>query len=166
MKQVEIIFVVTLIALIAVVAYSSREIGNGGATGANAPNFALADTDGNNFSLLDFRGKVVVLDLMATWCGPCVYEIPHLKEVQQHYSDSVIILSISVGGDSDQGLADFKNEQGATWRFAIDTDDVATKYGAVYIPKLVIIDKNGNIEFTNEGVTSSATLIEKIDGLL
>ncbi len=166
MKQVEVIFVVALIALIAIVAYFGRGTGGGGETGGNAPNFTLTDTDSNSFSLLDFSGKVVVLDLMATWCGPCVYEIPHLKEVQQHYDNNVIILSISVGGDSDQGLEDFKNEQGATWRFAIDTDDVATKYGAVYIPKLVIIDKNGNIEFTNEGVTSSATLIEKIDGLL
>jgi len=166
MKQVENIFVITLIALIAIVVYFSRGIGGGGETGGNAPNFTLTDTDGNIFSLSDFRGKVVVLDLMATWCGPCVYEIPHLKEVQQHYGDSIIILSISVGGDSNQELKNFKVEQGATWRFAIDTDDVGTKYGALYIPKLVIIDKNGNIEFANEGVTSSSTLIEKIDGLL
>jgi len=166
MKQVENIFVITLIALIAIVVYFSRGIGGGGETGGNAPNFTLTDTDGNIFSLSDFRGKVVVLDLMATWCGPCVYEIPNLKEVQQHYGDSIIILSISVGGDSNQELKNFKVEQGATWRFAIDTDDVGTKYGALYIPKLVIIDKNGNIEFANEGVTSSSTLIEKIDGLL
>jgi thiol-disulfide isomerase/thioredoxin len=165
MKQVEAIFVITLIALIAIVVYFGMGIGDGGVRG-NAPNFTLTDTDGNTFSLSDFGDKVVVLDLMATWCGPCIQEIPHLKEVQQHYGDNVIILSVGVGGDSNQELKNFKDEQGATWRFAIDTDDVATKYEVVYIPKLVIIDKNENIKFTHEGVTSSATLIEEIDGLL
>jgi len=160
MRQVGIIFVVALIALIVIVTYSmSRKTGN-------ASSFTLTDTDGNNFSLLDFRGKVVVLDLMATWCGPCVQEIPHLKEVQQHYGDNVVILSISVGGDSEQGLRDFKADQGATWRFAIDTDNVATKYDVLYIPTLVIIDKNGDIQFTHVGTTPSSTLIEEIDGLL
>ena len=160
MRQVEIIFVVALIALIAIVAYFSRGIGG------NAPNFTLTDTDGNNFSLSDFRGKVVVLDLMATWCVPCKLEIPHLKEVQQHYGDSVIILSISVGGDSNPELKNFKAVQGATWRFAVDTDDVITKYSAFRIPKLVIIDESGNIRFAHEGTMSSSELIEEIDGLL
>lgn len=168
MKQVEIIFVTTLIALIAIVAYFSGGIGNGGEIGGNAPDFALTDTDGNTFSLSNFGDKVVVLDLMATGCGPCVYEMSHLKEVQQHYGDNVIILSISVtwGGDTNQALAAFKQDQGCTWRFAIDTDDITTKYNALAIPKLVLIDKNGDIRFTNEGVTSSSTLIEKIDELL
>jgi len=161
MRQVGIIFVVSLIALTAIVAFFiSRE------TGGIAPNFTLTDTDGNSFSLLDFRGKVVALDLMATWCGPCVQEISYLKEVQQHYGDDITILSISVGGDSDQELRDFKADKGAPWRFAIDTDGVTTKYDVLYIPKLVIIDKNGDIQFTRVGTTPSSTLIEEIDGLL
>jgi thiol-disulfide isomerase/thioredoxin len=115
---------------------------------------------------LDFRSKVVILDLMATWCGPCVQEISHLKEVQQHYGFDIIILSISVGGDSEQGLRDFKAEHEASWRFAIDTDRVAAKYGVLYIPKLVIIDKGGNIQFIHVGTTPTSTLIEEIDELL
>lgn len=110
---------------------------------------------------------MVVLDLMATGCEPCKQEIPHLKEVQQHYGDDVIILSISVawGGDTSQGLATFKQERGCTWRFAIDTDDVTTKYNAMTIPKLVIIDKNKNIRFTRVSVIPSSTLIEEINRL-
>ena len=164
MKQVATIFIVSVVALAAIVIYFQ----GGGTVEGNAPNFTLTDTNGNSFSLSDFRGKVVVLDLMATGCEPCKQEIPHLKEVQQHYGDDVIILSISVawGCDTNQWLATFKQERGCTWRFAIDTDDIATKYDAMSIPKLVIIDKNKNIRFTRVGVIPSSILIEKINGLL
>jgi len=164
MKQVATIFIVSVVALAAIVIYFQ----GGGTVEGNAPNFTLTDTDGNSFSLSDFEWKVVVLDLMATGCEPCKHEIPHLKEVQQHYGDDVIILSISVawGGDTNQWLATFKQAQGCTWRFAIDTDDVTTKYNAMTIPKLVIIDKNKNIRFTHVGITYSSTLIEEINGLL
>ncbi len=168
MKQVAAIFIVSVVALAAIVIYFQSVMEKGGeAVGGNAPNFTLIDTDGNSSSLSDFEGKVVVLDLMATWCGPCVQEIPHLKEVQQHYGDDVIILSISVawGGDTNQGLATLKQERGCTWRFAIDTDDVATEYDAMAILKLVIIDKNKNIRFTHVGVIPSSMLIEEINGL-
>lgn len=163
MKQVAAVFVVSIVALAAIVIYFQ----GGGTVEGNAPNFTLTDTDGNSFSLSDFRGKVVILDLMATWCGPCEEEIPHLKEVQQHYGDDVIILSISVAGsgDTNQGLATFKQEQECTWRFAIDIDDVVMKYDAMTIPKLVIIDKNKNIRFTHVGPTPSSTLIGEINGL-
>jgi len=164
MKQVATIFIVSVVALAAIVIYFQ----GGGTVEGNAPNFTLTDTDGNSFSLSDFEWKVVVLDLMATGCEPCKHEIPHLKEVQQHYGDDVIILSISVawGGDTNQWLATFKQDRGCTWRFAIDTDDVTTKYNAMTIPKLVIIDKNKNIRFTHVGITYSSTLIEEINGLL
>ncbi len=164
MKQVAAIFIVSVVALAAIVIYFQV----GGTVEGDAPDFTLTDTDGNSFSLSDFEGKVVVLDLMATWCEPCKQEIPHLKEVQQHYGDDVIILSISVawGGDTNQGLATFKQERECTWRFAIDTDDVTTKYNAMTIPKLVIIDKNKNIRFTHVVLIPSSTLIEEINGLL
>ncbi|MFB0500241.1 MAG: TlpA family protein disulfide reductase, partial [Candidatus Hadarchaeaceae archaeon] len=154
MKQVAAIFIVSVVVLAAIVIYFQV----GGTVEGNAPNFTLTDTDGNSLSLSDFEGKVVVLDLMATGCEPCKQEIPHLKEVQQHYGDDVIILSISVGwgGDTKQGLATFKQERGCTWRFAIDTDDIATKYDAMTIPKLVTIDKNKNIRFTHVGVIPSS----------
>jgi len=163
MRRVGIIFVVALIVLIAIVIFVSRGEEK---VWSNAPNFTLTDTDDDNFSLSDFRGKVVVLDLMATWCVPCRLEIPHLKEVQQHYDNNVIILSISVGGDSNRELKNFKAVQGATWRFAVDTDDVITKYSAFRIPKLVLIDESGDIRFTHEGTMSSSELIEEIDELL
>ena len=110
MKQVAAIFIVSVVALAAIVIYFL-----GGTVEGNAPDFTLTDTDDNSFNLSDFEGKVVVLDLMATGCEPCKQEIPHLKEVQQHYGDDVIILSISVawGGDTNQGLATLNRSENA-----------------------------------------------------
>ncbi len=148
--------------------------GGGVSPGENAPGFdentqefTLTDTDGNTFSLSDFGGKVVVLDFMNSSCVPCIYEISYLKDVQQNYGANVAILSISVWGvDTNQTLATFKEQQGATWRFALDTASLATEYGVIAIPYLVIVDKNGVTQFTHTGVTSSSVLIGEIEGLL
>jgi thiol-disulfide isomerase/thioredoxin len=148
--------------------------GGGVSPGENAPGFdentqefTLTDTDGNTFSLSDFKGKVVLLDFMATWCVPCVTEISSLKEVQQNFGDSVVIISIDVEtSETSDELKTFKEEQGATWRFAVDTVALATEYNIVYIPHLVIVDKNGVTQFTHTGTTSSSVLISEIEGLL
>lgn len=169
MKRAIAVLIAFFLVLAAAVFYFQTGSGKGGgAAVGNAPDFTLTDTDGNRFSLSDFGGRVVLLDLMATWCGPCVLEIAHLKNVQQRYAGEVVILSISVawGGDTSQGLAAFKEEQECDWTFAVDSDDVAVKYGVTAIPKLVIIDKGQNIRFTHLGVTPSSTLVEEIDGLI
>jgi peroxiredoxin len=166
--QAAVIFIVAAVAFAAIVIYFAGGGGTGGGTvGGSAPDFTLTDTGGETFSLSDFRGKVVVLDLMGTQCPPCQEGISHLKDIQQRYGDDVVILSISVAWyDTEEALATFKQEWECDWRFAIDTDDVITKYGVANIPKLVIIDKNGDIRFTHVGLTSSQTLIGEIDELL
>jgi len=166
MKQVAAIFVVSAVALAAIGTYLVSKGGGGVETEGNAPNFTLTDTDNDTFSLHDFRGNVVLLNMMATWCPACVQEISYLTDAQQHYGGNVIILSISVGGDSNEMLKNFKTEKGATWRFAVDTDNVLVKYEVDKIPKLVLIDKNENVRFTHVGVTPSSDLITEIDGLL
>lgn len=106
------------------------------------------------------------MDLMATRCIPCREGLTHLKQVDESFGEEVVILSVSVGGDTNSDLRSLKAQYGVNWRFALDTDEVQVKYSAFYIPKICIIDKNQNIAFTHVGVTSAGTLSSEINQLL
>jgi len=129
--------------------------------------FTLADLDGNTIALENLTGKVVVLDFFATWCGPCVSQMPHLAEINRTYDSSKVeVVSIGHSSDSEADLQQFRDEHGIDWIIASDTDGVFDKYNVGPIPTLVIIDQNGYIHYRHEGVTDASTLSAKIDVLL
>lgn len=139
-----------------------------GGTGQRAPGFTLTDLDGQGFSLSDYRGRVVLLDFMATWCPLCAEEMKKLKGLQQKYAGDVAIISIGIDPtESDQTLKNFRQEAGAEWRFARDTDALFEKYEVDLIPKLVLIDKRGYIRLISiQGSKSLSELSAEIDRLL
>jgi len=132
--------------------------------GKIAPDFTLTDIDGVEFSLSDYRGKVVLLDLFSTLCGPCIAEIPHLKHVHEEFGEDLIIISISVRAhDTDEKLQQFREEQGIDWIIARDTVGVREDLGGLWtIPTLVTIDQEGYIRYIHEGLTGPRTLSEEI----
>jgi peroxiredoxin len=136
--------------------------------GDKAPNFKVKDIDGNTIELKDYRGQVVVIDLMATWCGPCIVEMEHLRAIYAKYNGSgVVLMSIDIDPkETNEQLREFKEEYGDDWIFARDTDNVGTKYNVNYIPKVVIIDQDGRIAYEYTGVTSTSKLSSEIDKLL
>ena len=134
-----------------------------------APNFTLVDINGEQFSLSDHVGKVVLLDFFATWCGPCISEIAHLKSLYNEYSpDHLVILSISVDPNYDtvQILQNFAQQNEMTWMVARDTANVADKYGVSPIPHLVMVDAEGYKRHDHVGLTGEAILRSEIDSLL
>ena len=141
-----------------------------GNKGALATDFSLVDMEGNSFRLSDFRGKVVVLDFMATWCGGCRAEIPHLGDIweKEDYRDRIVLVSIDIDpGESPETLRSFAQEfEYATWIWARDTANLAQAYEVLYIPKTLIIDTDGYIRFSHDGLTVSSVLIREIDQLL
>jgi len=134
-----------------------------------ARDFTLPKVGGGTMKLSDQRGKVVVLDFMATWCGPCEVEIGHLKEIYQAYGTSLVIISIDVDESETDGLLiPYASEQGITWPILRDISDVSstTGYEVSSIPTLVVINQDGYIVSRNVGVTSSDDLMDIIDPLL
>lgn len=133
-----------------------------------APDFTLKSLEGKTFSLKDYRGKVVVLDFMATWCGPCQIQIPHLQAIQQKYGGQIVLFSIDIDpNESESKLRAFVGKYpDATWIWALDKANLGDAYKVSSIPTLVIVDKDGVVRFRHVGVTDASTLAQNIDELL
>ena len=133
-----------------------------------APDFALYDTDDEMLSLSDYRGQIVVLDFMATWCDPCRIELNHLKELYSKYGEEIVIISISIDPyyDTKERLQRFIREFSVRWTVARDTANVAIDYAITRIPTIVIIDKEGYVQYRREGVVDESQLSWEIAGLL
>jgi thiol-disulfide isomerase/thioredoxin len=124
--------------------------------------YMLTDSD---FS--EFRGKVVVVDCFATWCQPCLQEIPHLAHIHEKYnSNEVVVISVGSSGDSAIDLRQFKQNHNIAWRVARDTVGVFDKYTVQYIPTLIILSQSGAVHFQESMVVDASTLSSEIDTLL
>ncbi|MBE0517568.1 MAG: redoxin domain-containing protein [Methanophagales archaeon] len=133
------------------------------AAGSEAPPFTLTSIDGLNFSLSDYRGKVVVLDLMATWCPVCQAEMKELAQLRQEKTE-VVILTVSVDPvERDESLRNFREEYNADWIFARDTDNILVKYNAFSLPTIVVIDPQGYISFQKAALVSTEELALEVE---
>lgn len=155
---------VLVVLLVSALALSGC-LSGGQLTGKPSPAFTLVDSEGMLVNETTYLGKWVILDLMATWCGPCKLEVAHLREVQALHGDEVVILSVGTDpGETMQDLERFGEEHGASWPYALDRDrKVATAMGMRIIPKLVILDPEGNVAFEREGEVLPAAITRVID---
>jgi len=135
--------------------------------GETAHNFTVVDVDGNNFTLTEKKGSVVVLDFMAIYCGPCKDQNEYLIKVHKDYPE-VVMLTVSVDSDdSNKDLWDYRDEQGIVWPIARDNDrDLKDAYVVKSIPTLYIIDKESVIAYGTVGVTDDDVLRDEINRLL
>ena len=132
-----------------------------------APDFALTDLAGNKLSLVDYRGKVVLLDFWATWCAPCKEEIPHFIEMQNHYaSQGFQVVGISMD-DDEKPVREFQQQFKMNYPVALGTTQLADQYGGAFgLPITFVIDREGRIVSRHIGQTSSAVFEAEVQRLL
>ncbi len=126
----------------------------------------LTDMNGNKFNTADYSGKIIVLNLWATWCPPCVSELPDFNSVASEYKDDVVIIAAHVS-TSYSGASSFvsNNYPNSDIVFAYDYYDYGytAAGGDGYVPYTAIIDANGVIIYSNSGAISHSTLINLIN---
>lgn len=136
--------------------------------GKKAADFKLKTLEGNDVSLSDYKGKVVIIDFWATWCPPCRKGIPDLVEIQKEYKDDVVIIGISLDQQNTiKDLDPFIKTYNINYPVVIGNQQVVMDYGNIQaIPTSFIIDQSGNIVDTHVGLVPKSTYINKINQLL
>jgi peroxiredoxin len=133
-----------------------------------APDFALKDANGQAVRLADYRGKVVLLDFWATWCGPCKIEIPWFKEFERQHKDrGFAVLGVAMDEEGWDVVKPFAQNIGINYRIMVGDDSIAKQYGGVdALPTTFLIDRDGRIAAVHVGLSSKRDFEDGIQELL
>ncbi|MDH4070212.1 MAG: TlpA family protein disulfide reductase [Ignavibacteria bacterium] len=133
-----------------------------------AVDFTLENLEGGSTTLSELRGKVVVVDFWATWCGPCLQSFPYLQKVIEHYKDNddVVILTLNTwerkkGAALTAHVRQFMQENKYTFRVLMDQSTVSA-YGVEGIPTKFIIDRNGMVQFKGIGFEGGQKMMDEM----
>lgn len=133
-----------------------------------APDFTLSDADGKPIRLSAYKGKVVLLDFWATWCGGCKVEIPWYMDFQQTYRDrGLVVLGVSLDEDGWKVVRPFIAAKKINYPVMIGNPKVAALYGAAEaLPVTLLIDKSGRIASKHVGLGKREEFQSEIEALL
>jgi len=115
--------------------------------GTPAPNFTLETLDGKNVSLSDYRGKAVLVNFWATWCGPCKIETPWLVELQNQYgSQGLQVVGVAMDDSGKDEIAKFAKDMGVNYPVLLGKEAVGDAYGGVpALPESFFVGRDGKI---------------------
>lgn len=152
-----------LLVLLGALLISRGPAASPSAIGAVAPDFALADLDGNPVRLADLRGRPVIVNFWGSYCGPCVEEFPLLRDaVARHSDDGLAVVGI-VYRDGSEAARDFMQRNRGTWPAVMDPGErVAQAYRVLGPPETFFIGRDGRIQGRQLGQFSAASLNEKL----
>lgn len=135
--------------------------------GRLSPNFRAVDIEGKEWTLLDFRGKYVYIDMWATWCGPCKQEMPYLKQLEKQFEDaSIVFLGLSVDRDKSkwEEMVGSGNLTGVQLYLGTQSS-FQEAYRAESIPRFILLDKDGVIISNDMSRPSDPETAETLNAL-
>jgi cytochrome c biogenesis protein CcmG, thiol:disulfide interchange protein DsbE len=132
-----------------------------------APNFIRTDLSGRSLQLEQFRGRVVLLNFWATWCGPCVTEIPIFSRWQRRYADAGLqVIGVSMDDDA-APVKRFIAKHDVSYPILMGDAKLGESYGGVFgLPQSFLIDAHGRIVYRIVGETNVEALQSQIEGLI
>ena len=133
-----------------------------------APDFTLKDADGKVVHLSDYKGKVVLLDFWATWCGPCRIEIPWFIELQRKHKDRGFeVLGVAMDDEGWEVVKPFLADLRVNYRVMIGDDATSQLYGGVdALPTTFLIDRTGKIAAVHVGLASKRDFEDGVEQVL
>lgn len=138
----------------------SRRLFSGGllAAGTIAPDWKLRDAEGQERSLGDYRGKIVVLDFWATWCGPCIAAMPVMQAIHKKYEkEGVVVIGVSIKEEKGADPLGFIKNKGFTYQLLLNGDPIVSAYKADALPTFYIIGKDRQIIYSKRGYSKLET---------
>lgn len=141
---------------------AGEDLAAGPAVGRMAPDFTLPLLDGGTFQLSALRGKPVVLNFWATWCGPCQNELPALQKAAEHLGDSVVFVGVDQSESADV-VQIYVDKFGLTYPIPMDAGGkVGYDYNVKGLPTTYFIDRDGVIQSLWMGEMNRISLAENI----
>lgn len=135
-----------------------------------APDFTVYDKDNNPVKLSDFRGKPVILNFWASWCGPCVSEMPEFQNFYDQYGEDIHFVLVNLTDGSQETVetaSKFVSDQGYTFPIYFDKDlDAAAAYGVNAVPVTYFLDAEGYLVVWAQGALTADMLQQGVDKLL
>jgi thiol-disulfide isomerase/thioredoxin len=147
-KKVAVVIGCVLLAL--TISNCSR-VGTVVQKGSEAPNFRLPDLNGREISLDQFRGKLVLLDFWASWCGPCRMTMPVIDKLEQDYADILVSLAVNLNEPWDTVHAYVKSNDIHSQVLLDEKGSIGQRYGVHGIPIQFLLDRDGIVRHIQEG---------------
>lgn len=161
-QKAHALIIVTLVAALLLTGCASLGIG----FKSKAKDFTLPDLEGDMIALSDYRGQNVFLNFWASWCEPCVDEMPDIEKIYQTYQDQgLVVLTINTGEDKTT-VTEFMQQHGYTFPVLLDLNlNTARQYKTTSIPVSFFINKDGKIAAKKVGLITAEEIKQQLDKL-